>query len=81
MNRLTFVTPVPFYMETNYGLFKLCRRYTQIHGILFSWILIIISMTRECRPFPSYDHGDCQEGMYKESQLIKLKLLNIYKYN
>lgn len=24
--RLIFVTPVPFYTETNYGLFKLCRR-------------------------------------------------------
>ncbi|KAI9343355.1 hypothetical protein BD770DRAFT_398197 [Pilaira anomala] len=46
---LTFVTPVPFYMETNYGLFKLCR-----------------SMTRECRPFPSSEHGDCQEDGFCE---------------
>ncbi|KAI8353241.1 hypothetical protein EDC96DRAFT_517295 [Choanephora cucurbitarum] len=46
---LTFVTPIPFYMETNYGLFKLCR-----------------SMTGECRPFPSYDHGDCQEDGFCE---------------
>ncbi|KAG2195949.1 hypothetical protein INT47_007085 [Mucor saturninus] len=40
---LTFVTPVPFYMETNYGLFKLCRR-----------------------PFPSSEHGDCQEDGFCE---------------
>ncbi|KAI8967812.1 hypothetical protein BDF20DRAFT_215499 [Mycotypha africana] len=46
---LTFVTPVPFYMETHYGLFKLCR-----------------SITRECRVFPSYDHGDCQEEGFCE---------------
>ncbi|KAI8068118.1 uncharacterized protein B0P05DRAFT_551845 [Gilbertella persicaria] len=46
---LTFVTPVPFYMETNYGLFKLCR-----------------SLTRECRSFPSVDHGDCQEDGFCE---------------
>ncbi|KAI8376054.1 uncharacterized protein BYT42DRAFT_645723 [Radiomyces spectabilis] len=26
---LTFVTPVPFYMETNYGLFRLCRSFTR----------------------------------------------------
>ncbi|CAO3628894.1 unnamed protein product [Cunninghamella blakesleeana] len=25
---LTFVTPVPFYTETNYGLFKLCRSFS-----------------------------------------------------
>ncbi|CAO3646891.1 unnamed protein product [Cunninghamella echinulata] len=25
---LIFVTPVPFYTETNYGLFKLCRSFT-----------------------------------------------------
>ncbi|KAI8640825.1 hypothetical protein BD408DRAFT_226846 [Parasitella parasitica] len=46
---LTFVTPVPFYIETNYGLFKLCR-----------------SITRDCRPFPSYDHGDCEEEGFCE---------------
>lgn len=30
-------------------------------------------MTRECRPFPSNDHGDCQEGLYyleTKSQVI-----------
>ncbi|KAI9483001.1 MAG: hypothetical protein EXX96DRAFT_556465 [Benjaminiella poitrasii] len=46
---LTFATPVPFYMETNYGLFRLCR-----------------SITKECRPFPSYDHGDCDEDGFCE---------------
>ncbi|KAG2235722.1 hypothetical protein INT48_009137 [Thamnidium elegans] len=25
---MTFVTPIPFHMETNYGLFKLCRSMT-----------------------------------------------------
>ncbi|KAI9008801.1 hypothetical protein CLU79DRAFT_891723 [Phycomyces nitens] len=24
---LTFVTPIPFYIETNYGLFKLCKSF------------------------------------------------------
>lgn len=37
-----------------------------VEGILtllnFMSIECIISVTRECRPFPSYDHGDCQEG-------------------
>ncbi|KAI8890406.1 hypothetical protein K501DRAFT_319742 [Backusella circina FSU 941] len=46
---LTFVTPVPFYIETNYGLFRLCR-----------------SITRECRAFPSADHGDCDEEGFCE---------------
>ncbi|RCH78650.1 hypothetical protein CU098_005999, partial [Rhizopus stolonifer] len=46
---LTFAPPLPFYMETNYGLFRLCR-----------------SMARECRPFPSYDHNDCDEEGFCE---------------
>ncbi|ORE12095.1 hypothetical protein BCV72DRAFT_1544 [Rhizopus microsporus var. microsporus] len=29
-------------------------------------IKYIISVTRECRPFPSYDHGDCQEDGFCE---------------
>jgi hypothetical protein len=28
--RLIFVTPRPFYTETTYGLFRLCRRYTHM---------------------------------------------------
>ncbi|SAM02351.1 hypothetical protein [Absidia glauca] len=26
---LTFITPVPFYTETNYGLFKMCRSFAK----------------------------------------------------
>ncbi|KAI9275309.1 hypothetical protein BY458DRAFT_507054 [Sporodiniella umbellata] len=46
---ITFSPPTPFYMETNYGLFQLCR-----------------SLFRECRPFPSYNHGDCDEDGFCE---------------
>ncbi|CEI89212.1 hypothetical protein RMCBS344292_03578 [Rhizopus microsporus] len=41
-----------------------------VEGILtllnFMSIECIISVTRECRPFPSYDHGDCQEDGFCE---------------
>ncbi|KAI7859062.1 hypothetical protein BDC45DRAFT_496779 [Circinella umbellata] len=46
---LSFVAPMPLYMETDYGLFRQCRSYT-----------------RDCRPFPSEEKGDCTEDGFCE---------------
>ena len=46
-----------------------CLNYAEGKVIIFLhkkkanfFIFPILSMTRECRPFPSADHGDCGEG-------------------